>query len=659
MAIKKFMPWSLAFGAAALLALCLLAFWPAAHGGFIWDDLKFIIYNPLVRADNGLIAMWTSTASEDYWPLSYSLFWLEWRLWGTETLGYHLVNILLHGAVATLLWRLMQKITGRPLLAFVIAALFAIHPVNVETVSWIFQTKTTLCALFAFAAMLCFVHYAGDDVVPHTFSGKPYIASLVFFLLSLLAKLASLFLPLVLAGYLLHRVKSQKRWRALWTLIPFFAIAAVMGSHGIWYRHLRATIGEKMFGADGSWMARPLIAARALWFYLAKALLPRDLSFVYTRWDTSLAIDAKLLAFCALCGTFVILAQSRTPLGQRTFWALAFMVAMLLPALGFSDFSFMRYAFVADHYLYLALIAPLAWGVLLVESMTLWWRNRHPTRSAALFGRDGKWCTWSAILLLFAVELLASRDRALAFRDEEALWRDTLVKNPAALLAHNNLANLLEARGAITEAFSHHEAIVTLTRDACLSPPLCAGAHFNLGRLCTMMDRTAEAIDHYQKAIALYPPLGYAHYNLGLLLDQSGRFTEAAAEIRTAIRLQPAEALFPLGLGIVLLAHDDIEGAALVIHDALRLNPSLAEGYNQLALIALKRKEIAPAKENWLKALSLDPTLLEAHVRLALLLQAEGDHATALVHMNEAHRLAPADRQVDRLLESLGAARRE
>ena len=640
-------PWRTPLYAAALAALCILAFWPSVHGGFIWDDLQFIIHNPLMQTGRGLGEIWLGDTNEDYWPISYSLFWIEWHLWGAQPFGYHVVNILLHCGATIMAWQLLLALRCPRGSAWLAAALFAVHPVNAEAVAWIFQTKTTLCALFAFASLSCFLAFAR--------SGKRavYLASLFLFLLSLLAKLASLFLPLLGAGWLLNAPRGE-RWRRVAALMPFGLVALAMGVHGLWYRSKRLTFEERLFDGAFAWGDRLLTAARSVWFYLQKAYFPTDLSFVYPRWKEHGDYGVKLAAAMALTAMLILCVRGKTTLSRISLAALFFLLVMLLPCLGLHDFSFMRYSFVADHYLYLGLIAPLAWGVLTARALARAWTLRHRVVFLET-ARQRKVAFRVFFVSLLIAAVFASRGRTEAFRDEETLWRDTLTKNPAAILAHNNLAVIQEGRGERAAALEHYEEILRLTRADCPSLPLCAGAHFNVGRLYATAGRSAEAIAHYQQAVALHPSLAEAHYNLAMLLDEAGRYPAALSELHTALALAPASGLFRLGQGVILLAHGEITAAEAALQAALARDPRLAEAHNQLALIDLQRGDGAGARAELEQAVALDPGLIEAHVRLAQLLAPLGAREKALDHLREARRLAPTDERISHLIETIAA----
>jgi 4-amino-4-deoxy-L-arabinose transferase-like glycosyltransferase len=261
------------------LAIVIAAFVVAIHamaigGGFVWDDVAAISENRLIHSPVGLPEFWLSTEQPDYWPVSYSALWLEWRLFGQNPAGYRVVNLGLHTINALLVWLLLSRLGVRG--AWLCGLIFAIHPVTVEAIEWIIQIKTLLSTTFALLTLVLFLKFDETNRVIWL------VAALTAFLLALLAKSAVVALPAVLL-LLLYLRKGRLVRRDLLSVLPFVALSIVMGAVGAWYQRNNA-IGSEIVRSDGM-LSRMAIGTQAIWFYVAKAFLPFKLSFIYSRWQ--------------------------------------------------------------------------------------------------------------------------------------------------------------------------------------------------------------------------------------------------------------------------------------------------------------------------------------------------------------------------------------
>lgn len=422
-------------GVIGIALLATVAQWPALGGGGVWEDHFMIFKNPRILADDGLYRFWFTTEQSDYWPLSYSIFWIEWRLWGDWAPGYRLVNLALHVLNSVLVWRILARLEVRP--AWICGALFAVHPLTVEAVAWPFQLKTILSSTLAFASLACYLLY--ED------KGRRgwYVGSILLFLLAMLAKSAAVMWPFVVLLVSWWRRRAITR-QDLWRAAPFFAVSLALGLIGMWFQTHRS-LGEDaaIVRTDPLW-SRAAIAGCAVWFYAYKALLPINLSFVYPRWELAQPSLMAFLPGMSLVALLVLCWLYRHRWGAAPGVALSYYVLNLFPVLGFITIYFMRYSFVADHWQYLALPGILA----LVVGSVEYFLARKPE--------------WSSFRIAFhdlaiGLLVLASIFRAQVYgaADNVPLWEDTLKKNPDSWLAHHQLIIELNNRGDYAQALEH------------------------------------------------------------------------------------------------------------------------------------------------------------------------------------------------------------
>jgi len=532
---------------AVLLVLATIAaYWPALHNGFIWDDDVFLVTNRLIRAGDGLYRFWFTTEAPDYFPMTSTTLWLEWRLWGDAPVGYHLVNVLLHAASSVLLWRVLArlKIPG----AWFGAALFALHPVSVESVAWITERKNTLAMFFYAGALLSYLCF--ED----TGQRRWYALGLAAFALGLFSKSAIAPLPVVLLGVAAWR-RGRLEWRDMWRAVPFFALAALLGLITVWFQFHRA-MGGQMVRPDGFW-TRLAGAGWSIWFYLYKALWPVNLIFVYPRWSVD---GSKVLAYVP--GLLVLAAgcvcwQHRRGWGRPVLFALGYFVVMLLPVLGFLDIYFMRFSLVADHWQYFSILGPvtLVGGVL---------AGAGPGCGIA----GPRWRIAVGCGLLCGLGVLTWQQSKM-YHDMETLWRTTIARNPHCWLAQNMLGVYLAQEGRIDEAISQYRAGLRVR-------PNDAGVYDHLGTELVKKGQLDEAIHCYQEAIRLKPDFVDAHNDLGYALALAGRNEEAIPNFQECLRLKPNSFMPHLALARTLPRLGGFQEAASHMDEFLRTCPPAA-----------------------------------------------------------------------------------
>lgn len=508
-----------------LLTITVAVYLPAISAGFIWDDDDYVQNNKLLRSAEGLRRIWFDIgATPQYYPLVHTCYWIEYHLWGLNPTGYHIVNILLHALGAILLWRVLAalEVPG----AWVAAAVFALHPIEVESVAWITERKNVLSGVFYFCSALVYLRFAhadaGGDRSRH--KGVRYLLSLVLFVCALCGKTVTSSLP---AALLLVRwwKRGRLRWRDAALLSPFMVLGLAFGILTAYMEKYRVgAIGEEW---NLSFLHRVLIAGRAVWFYASKLVFPTQLSFIYPRWRIDPAVWHMWLYPLAAIAVPVLLWFVRRRLGRGPLVAVLFFGGTLFPALGFFNVYPMRYSFVADHFQYLAGV-----GLIILGVSGLHW----------LLGRlaaDKPIAKSLAAAVLLAVLGILTLRQSRVYADLETLWSDTLRKNPEAWMAHNNLANLLREKGNVSGAMGHIEKAMEHFREAARINPHDPFAYNNLAGLLIGLGRTDEAIVQCQNALRLRPDDPEAHRSLALALAASGRTREAIEHCREALRLRP------------------------------------------------------------------------------------------------------------------------
>ena len=583
--------------ALALIIITFLLYQPAWNGRPIWDD-EIHITRPDLRSLSGLAKIWTDpAAAPQYYPVLHTLFWVEYKLWDGSVLPYHLVTIFCHALLAILLAAILRRldVPGAWLAAFI----FAIHPVQVESVAWFSEIKNTLSGVLAAAATLTYLKYDRDR------NYGAYFASLAFLIVGLLSKTAIVGLPVVFVIFQWWQRGSLKLKRDLVPLGPFFAASLAAGLVTIWVEQKFCAENGETFSF--SFVDRLLVAGRLFWFYLGELLWPRHLTLIYPFWHVDSAAWWQYLfpagTLILFAGFWIIRKRSR-----GLFAAALCFVVLLFPVLGFFNLSFFMSApasdhhaaiFRADHFQYLAtiaFIAPISAGVIMALRM---WPRLRPVMIVL-----------GAVAFLVLTRLTYAH--AGTFRNNKTCFRAVLANNPNSVTALSNLGNELRNRGQLD-----------------------------------------EAIVQFRRSIEIDPDYEFGRYNLGTALLEKGDVPEAISQLRAVLKLNPNHAEAYYTLGNALTKQGDVEQARVSYERAVAIAPAFPDAHCNLANLLLEQGNIDAALVHYREAARLQPNNAGAHYNLAVGLVRKGDVDQAISELQTALRIDPGYPDAGPLLQDL------
>ena len=583
--------WLLGLG---LVLAIVFAYQQAWHAGYIWDDDFYLTGNRLLTAPDGLRRIWFSLDSpSQYFPLVYTTFRIEHALWGLNPTGYHLVNILLHAANALLLWRLLRRL--RVPGAWLAAAFFALHPVQVESVAWITERKNVLMGFFFLLSILSWVKFL-DGTARRMW--KFYVLALFCYALALFSKTTACTLPAALLLILWLKEKPITRARLV-QITPFVVLGLIMGLVSIWWERYHQGTQGQMYAIGLP--ERVLISGRAIWFYLSKLFWPANLSFIYPRWPVSVSNPLDYVWLFAAVALAVAICFARRYIGRGLEVAVLFFVATLSPMLGFVMMYAFRFSFVSDHYQYLAAIGPLT---LAAAGITTGLRVIE--KKGALF----RPVVYGALLLCLGI--LTWRQCAM-YADLETLWRTTISKSPDSWMAYNNLATRLLQLGRTDEAIANFQKALQID-------PNYATGHNNLGNAFLQAGRIDESLVHLKRSLEIDPNYATAHNNLGNTFLQMGRVQEAIEEYKKASEINRYYFQAFNNLGAALLQVGRVDESLAHLRKAVEIEPEYPESQNNLANTLLRMGRVEEALSHYNKAVAIDPENVNTLNNLAWLL---------------------------------------
>lgn len=600
---QKYSPFnSLLTGIVLLAIIVMISYFPALFGEFVWDDVKGIEKNPLLRTADGLWKIWLHPTmlpyEVHYWPIVYTFFWLEYHLWNLNPFWYHLVNITIHLINTILLWGILRRLAVPG--ALLAAAIFGVHPVHTESVAWIIELKDVLSGMFYLTVFLLYLQFE-DSRNRSRNRNKWYIyaASLFFFLCAMLSKSIAVSLPIALLLALWWKKDNFKKDDIV-RIVPFFVIAFFLAAADMWFvwQHQNASYGLSLID-------KCLIAGRAFWFYIGKVVFPVGLIAVYPRWEVNAYIVWQYIFPLSAAALLLLLWFKKNRFGKGVLIAVLYFTVTLSPVLGFVEFGYMTHSFAADRFQYLASI-----GIIILFSGIL-----------AIIGnniRNNKWVKVGVVCLLVFTLGFQTWEHSKDYKDDETLFTPTVAKNPNDWIARVNLGAVLYQKNKIQEAITHLEKALELN-------PAQSTAHLNLGSALFLSGRINEARTQYLEALRLEPNNAEIYNNLGLLEKKDENFKEAVGYYEKALQINPDYGEVHRNLALALLSIDKYDEAITHCNEALHLDPNDATTYLYWGIILMKEKKYGEAISKYRQALGIDPKELTAANALAWALAASGD----------------------------------
>ena len=614
----------------ALGLLSVLCYLPAMlWGGFVWDDSIWLQSRAVAEWSGlGEIWAWPPRIYQEvhYWPLTYTTFWLEHKIWELEPAGYHVVNVLLHLLNTLLVWRLLLRLAVPG--AWAVAAVFAVHPLHVESVAWIIERKDVLSGFFYLAAVLVWLRFLEQP--------RPwrYGLALLLFAAGLLSKSIVVTLP---AALLILRWWKNNciTVRDLRRVAPFFLVALLITALDL------ISYGSRHASLDHSLPERMLIASRALWFYAGKLVWPTDLAIVYPRWEIGIGNPWAWLTLAGAGALAATLWFTRHKIGRGPLAGALFFAVTLSPVLGFVNFGYMLYSFVADRFQYLAGIGVMA----VLVGAAAHGAGRLPSRFKP--GATG--------LMVLVLALLGTMTwlQTGVYRDKVTFFSHVVALNPQARSAHLNLSIALNQAGRPEEALAaariavqkrpdYVKALCLLAsglvqkglfveaeevlRRALEIDPGDRSARREMANLLRVQERREEALEAYRGLLEIDPNYALAHSYVGDLLVQLQRYEEAVEPLSKALRfIKSAPSVTPdlptahsvhVLLGTALRELGRTGPAEANFRQALQLEPRNMDALEQVAAAEFRRRRYREALELYRTQLEIDPDEAATHVNL-------------------------------------------
>jgi tetratricopeptide (TPR) repeat protein len=585
---------------------------PSLRGDWLWDDDVLITANPIVHDPAGIWRIWLQpTSLFDYLPLKVTVEWIEWQLWGDNPMPYRVLNLALHLTGAFMLWRLLGKFGLK--WAWLGALIFTVHPVMVESVAWIAELKNTLSLPIALAAMCAWIDFDASR------RPRDYWLALGLFLAAMLCKATFVMFPLVILLYAWWK-RNRIGLGDLKTSAPFFVISLVLGIVTVLFLHIHGMQAHPAkLGGPSSRIAG---AGLILSFYFSKAVLPLFLMPIYPLWKIDPPTLLEFLPWPVIAAVFIYLWQKRDGWGRHALLGLGFFVVNLLPFLGFTDGSYMSFAWAMDHILYLPMVG-------LIGLAVAGWEHLLP-----LLAETGRAVAMALLGVALAPMAWGSNDYAQDYLSQEALWTYSLRMNADNWLAHINLGNALYNKGDTGAAFNQYEAALMIRPDI-------AEVYYNIGYGLYRAGKLPNAIAFYQRALHFSPNYVSARMNLGAALDAEGKLTEAVDQYRRALQDDPDAEEVHNDLGVALTSMKQFPEAESELDKALAEDRGYADAHYNLGNVYFATGRVPQAASEYETSLKLNPQNASARNNLGAALEQMGRYAEAAEQFRASLQLNP------------------
>jgi tetratricopeptide (TPR) repeat protein len=607
------------FVSGLLVAIVFAVFSQTLKHDFVnFDDETYFTANPHVNtglsAHNAAWAFQIGYAA-NWHPLTWLSLMFDAQLFGHGPMGPHLTNVMLHATNTVLLFLLLRRLTGSLWPSAFTAAVFAIHPLHVESVAWVAERKDVLSGLFFMLTLLAYVHYAERSGPQFRMRGIFYGLTLLFFVLGLMSKPILVTLPFVLLlldHWPLARLKRDTFWPLVIEKVPFFLFSAASCVLTILAQKqaITPTVALSLWSRIGNAMTSYVI-------YLGQMFYPTGLAAFYPHPENNLHVWAILFSLMILASiTAVALALRRTRPYLLVGWL--WYLGILVPVIGLLQVGGQARA---DRYTYLPLIGVLIMVAWAVKDLSATWRQRQSMLTVA------------ALIVILPLMVTASIQTTY-WQNSETLWRHTLACTWQNYVAHTDLGSALVKQGRISEAMEEYKIALGIN-------PQYLEANNNIGILLARQGQTADAIGYYQKALEIKPDFVEAHVNLGNALSLEGQTDEAAEHFEKALQLDPSEAEAHNDWGAMLLARGRAAAAVDHFETAVEINPAYSEAQNNLGSALAAQGQTTGALTHFQKAIELKPGYANAHYNLANLYAAQGRVDEAIAHYQTALELVP------------------